>query len=101
MFGSSPLWQPGVLRLRLHQNRNVGVGVLPEREKIPVGTPGLDLVPRESECSAQLQVCQSTNRIRADDPAMGEDLLKLCDRLRVLVSGHKRLDAHVGRVQSA
>ncbi len=49
MCGGS-LLQPGVLRLCLHQNRNVGVGVFPEGEKIPVRTLCLDLVPRESEC---------------------------------------------------
>jgi hypothetical protein len=37
------LLQPGVLRLCLHQNRNVGVGVFPEGEKILVRTLGLDL----------------------------------------------------------
>ena len=46
-----PLLQPGVLRLRLHQNRNVGVGVFPEGEKILVRKLCLDLVTRESECS--------------------------------------------------
>ena len=95
------LLQPGVLRLCLHQNRNVGVGVFPEGEKIPVRTLGLDLVPRESECSTQLQVCQNTNRIRADDPAMIEDLLKLGGRFRVPVRGQQRLAAHIGRVQTA
>jgi hypothetical protein len=81
------LLQPGVLRFRLHQDRNVRVGVFPDGEKIPVRklcldpVPGerecsADPVPGERECSAQLQVCQSTNRIRADDPAMIEDLLK-------------------------
>src|SRR4029450_14057010 len=59
-----------VLRLCLHQNRNVGVGVFPEREEILVRTHCLDLVPRESECSTQLQMCQYTNRIRADEPPM-------------------------------
>jgi hypothetical protein len=33
------LWQPGVLRLRLHHNRNVGVSVFPEREEILVRQP--------------------------------------------------------------
>jgi hypothetical protein len=45
------LLQPRVLRLRLHQNRNVGVGVFPEGEKIRVGKLCLDRVPRESERS--------------------------------------------------
>ena len=45
------LLQPGVLRLCLYQNRNVGIGVFPEGEKIPVRQLCLDLVPRESECS--------------------------------------------------
>ena len=45
------LLQPGVLRLCLHQNRNVGVGVFPEGEKIPVGKLCLGLVARESEGS--------------------------------------------------
>ena len=40
-----------VLRLCLHQNRNVGVGVFPEGEKIPVGKLCLGLVARESEGS--------------------------------------------------
>jgi hypothetical protein len=69
------LLQPGVLRLRLHQDRNVRVGVFPDGEKIPVRKLGLDPVPGERECSAHLQVCERTNRIRSDDAAMIEDLL--------------------------
>ena len=90
------LLQPGVLRLCLHQNRNVGVGVFPEGEKILVGKLCLDLVARESECSTQLQVCQHTNRIRADDPAMFENLLKLGGRVRIPVRGRESLAAHIG-----
>src|ERR1700730_8920863 len=73
----APLLQPGVLRLRLHQNRNVGVGVFPEREEILVGSLRLDLVCRQSESSAQLQVRQCTDGIRAHDATMIEKLLKL------------------------
>jgi hypothetical protein len=56
----------------------------------------LDLVACESECSTQLQVCQHTNRIRADDPGMIENLLKLRGCVRVPVGSRERLAAHIG-----
>src|SRR5215208_5519051 len=100
MCGKLALLQTRVLCLRLHQNRNVGIGVFPEREEISVRTLCLDLVPRESECSSQLEVCQRTNRIRAYDPAMIEDLLKLGGRFRIQVAGHEGLATNIGRVQA-
>src|SRR4029450_2873023 len=95
------LLQPGVLRLRLHQNRNAGVGVFPEGEKISVRELCLELVPRESECSAYCPACQNTNRLRPPDPAVIEDLLKLGGRFRIPVRGNQCLAAHIGRVQTA
>ena len=59
------------------------------------------MISRQRERSAQLQVCQCADGIRADDPAMIENLLKLGDRFRIPVRGQQRLAAHIGRVQTA
>jgi hypothetical protein len=69
--------------------------------KLALLQPGLDLVPRENECSTQLQMCQHTNWIRADDPAMFEDLLKLGGRVRIPVRSRESLAAHIRLVCGA
>jgi hypothetical protein len=48
-----------------------------------------------------LQVRQCTYRIRANDAAMIEDLLKLGGRFRILVRAQQSLAAYIGRVQPA
>src|SRR5215471_17921411 len=68
--------QPGVFRLGLLENRDVGVGILPNGQEILIGTPGLDSVARNNVRSAQLQVRQGAYRIGEHDAAVIEDLLK-------------------------
>ena len=93
------LLQPSVLRFRLHQNWDIGVGVFPEGEKIGVRQPGLVLVAGEHECSPQLQMRQCANGIRADKAAMVENLLKFRHSFRISVRGNQCLAPHIGGVQ--
>ena len=53
--------QLGVLRLGLLEDRDVGVGVFPQREEILIGRLGLGGVAREYICPSQLKVCQRPN----------------------------------------
>src|SRR5205823_7573988 len=61
------LLQFGVFRLGLLKNRDVGVGVLPERQEILVSSLCLGLIAQQSESSAQLQMRQSAHRIGANN----------------------------------
>ena len=49
---SCRLLQPGVFRLGLLKDRDIGVGVFPESEEILVGSLGFGLISRQSERSA-------------------------------------------------
>ena len=68
--------------------------------KSPYASFALTVSPARANALTQLQVCQRTNRIRADDPAMIEDLLKLGGRFRIPVRGQQSLAAHISRVQA-
>jgi hypothetical protein len=48
--------QPGAFRAGLLKDGDVGVGLLPEREEVLVGTLGLDGVAGQHQRSAELQV---------------------------------------------
>jgi hypothetical protein len=58
------LRQLGVFCLRLPENRDVGVSVIPEREEILVGSLRLVLISGQSERSAGLQMSRDRARIR-------------------------------------
>jgi hypothetical protein len=81
----SELFQTGVFRLRLFEDRDVGVGVFPQGERILVGRPLPVLISRQGEGSAQLHVHQCAYRIGAHDPAVIENLLKFGNSFRIPV----------------
>ena len=67
----------GVLGLGLLEDRDVGVGIFPEGEKILVGGVGFCGVTRESVGAAEFEMSQGADEAIADKAAMVEDLLKL------------------------
>ncbi len=71
------LLQLRVLRLGLLKDRNVRVGVLPEREESLVGGAALGSVALHRVGAAQLEVSQRADRFIQDDAPMVEDFLKL------------------------
>src|SRR4051812_19983455 len=70
------LLQPGVFRAGLLEDGDVGVGVLPERQKILVGDLGLGGIAGRHERPAELQVGQRADRIADYDPAVIENPLE-------------------------
>src|SRR5260370_26910745 len=93
--------QPGVFGFGLLKNRDVGVGVLPERQEILVGSLRLGVVAKQSESSAQLQMGQSAHRIGANNAAVIENLLKFSRGFNPPMSGQIRLTAHIGWVKAS
>src|SRR5262245_32618138 len=83
------------------ENRNVRVGVLPERQEIAVGTLRLHRVARERERSGQLQARQRIHGIDEDDAAMIENPLELGGSLGGLTGCEVCEPANVDRIQSA
>jgi hypothetical protein len=79
------LSQSSVFRLRLDQNREIGVGVFPERKEVLVGGDGLAGITGQSECPAQFESRQRANRIGYDDPAVIENVLEFRGGLCALV----------------
>jgi hypothetical protein len=79
--------QLGVFCLGLLEDRDIGVAVLPEHEEILIRSLGilirslgLGFVSRQSECSAQLQVCRCTPCEVTHQVVMVDELLKFCCR---------------------
>ena len=70
---SAQLLQPRVIRLRLLEDGDVGVDVLPEREEILVGCPCLGPISRQSERSAKLQASRCAYGIADHGPAVSEN----------------------------
>ena len=76
---SARLRQSCVFRPCCLENRNVWVGVFPERQEIAVGTLRLHRVARERERSCQLKARQRVHRIDEDDAPMIDNPLELAD----------------------
>src|SRR5258708_27539111 len=93
--------QLGEFGFGLLKNRDVGVGVLPERQEILVGSLCLGLIAQQSESSAQLQMRQSAHRIGANNGAVIENLLKFRRGFNPLMGGQIRLAAHIGWVKAS
>lgn len=82
-FSMYGLLQLGVFGFGLLIDGNVGVGVLPAHQEILIGRCGLGSVFRLRVSTAQLQICQCTDRIADCDPPMVENLLERCNRDKV------------------
>ena len=50
------LWEPGVFRLGLFEDRDAGVGVLPQFEEVLEGLPGFRRVAFERDAARQSQI---------------------------------------------
>ncbi len=80
--------QDGVFCLGFFQDGDIGVGILPEREEILVGSLCLDLISRQSKRSAELQVSQCAPCEVPHQAVMVDELLKFCCR-PISVMEHK------------
>src|SRR5260370_23078442 len=99
-----------VLRLGLLQDRDVGIGVFPQCEEIPVvgERPGAGSVGCDSLICASLQrigTRQSETRQRgvrtvADDSAAVDEFLELTRGSAALTSGQVRLASPIRRIQT-
>src|SRR5437868_6349016 len=97
---STELLQLRVLRLGLFQDRDVRVGVFPQRQKILVGGAGFGGVALQGIGAAQLEMRQSADGFVEHNPAMVEDSLKLCCCFFALVCGKISFSAHINGVQT-
>ena len=82
------------------ENRNVRVGVLPERQEIVVSAFRLHDVAREHESSRQLQARQRVHGIDEDDAAMIENPLELGGGFDGLTGGEIGHSSHVDGIQA-
>ena len=93
------LLQLDVFCLRLPENRNVGVRVVPEREEILVASSCLGGISRQRECSAELQARQRADGIADHNPAVIENLLEFCRRFDSPMCGQMRFATHIDRIK--
>src|ERR1017187_10316770 len=91
--------QPGVFRLGLDEDRDVGVGVFPKGEEILVGSLCPGLISRHGERSAELQVCQWADGIADHDAAMIENLLEFRGGFGALVCGQIGEATDIDRIE--
>jgi len=73
----SRLSQSSVLGFRLREDRDVGIGVYPEREQVLIGSRRFLLVAGHSERSSELQARVRVQWICEHDTSMVEDPLEL------------------------
>jgi len=90
-----------VFRPCFPENRNVRVGVLPERQEIVVSAFRLHGIAREHESSRQLQARHRVHGIDEHDAAMIENPLELADGFGGLTCGEVRQSANIDGIQAA
>jgi len=81
------LLQLRVLRFRLLQDGDVGVGVFPQCEEILISHLGFDCVALQSVGAGETQVRQRSDWFVENNSAMIKNLLKLSRSLTALVRG--------------
>ena len=101
MFPVAALLQPGVLRFRLGEDGDVGVGVFPEREEILIGRLRLGLVSRHVQRSPELELRERADRIADYDAAVIEDRLELRCGISASMCGQIGFATHVDRIQGS
>src|SRR5215469_13428522 len=74
-----------MLRLGLFENRNVLVGVFPEREEVLIGGLCLGGVALQHISATEAEMGKRTDRLVQDESAMVEDLLELGGSLATLM----------------
>jgi hypothetical protein len=70
------LLELGVFGFGLLEDGDVGVGILPEGEEVPIGGAGFRSVASQFKGTAQAETRQSTYRVIHDDAAMVSDFLE-------------------------
>src|SRR5208283_5517580 len=98
-FHRSPSPQLHVLRLGLLQDRDVGVGVFPQGEKVLVGSFRLGSVALQGVGATKAKMCQRTDGFVHHDSTMVEDFLKLGGGFATLMHGQIGLTAYEDRIQ--
>ena len=88
-----------VLSLGLLEDWNIRIGMLPEREEILVGRLGLDLISRQSQCSATLQVRQGAYGIADNDPAVIENFLEFRSSFSALMRRQIRFAPNIDWIE--
>ena len=90
-----------VFRPRFPENRNVRIGVLPERQEIAVGTLRLHRVARKRERSRQLQARHRVHGIDEDDASVIENPLELGGGFGGLTCCDVRQSANIDGIHAA
>src|ERR1700730_7393876 len=94
------LLQPRILGFGSNQDRNIGVGVFPEREEILIRGPGFGGVALQCVGTSETEMGEYTCRTIPQHPAMVEDFLKFGGCGRHLLRAQISLGANVDRIQA-
>src|SRR5271166_2952370 len=93
------LLQLRVLGFGLLEDRDVGVGILPEREKVLVRGIGIGSVALNGISSSQLQMRQCAYGVADNDPSMIENFLEFLDSFCALMCDQIGLATHIHRIE--
>ena len=93
------LLQLRILRLGFFQNRDVGVGVFPEREEILIGSLGFSGVALHGIGSADLEMRECPDGFVEHNSAMVEDFLELGSGFVALMRGQIGFATHVDGIE--
>src|SRR5271157_230258 len=88
-----------VLRLRLLQDGNIGVGIFPEGEEVQVRSLSLGSIALHGVGSCQLQTGQCTNWVADHDSRVIQDLAEFRRGLGALMCCEIRLASHKDRIE--
>ena len=94
--GATHVLQLCILGSGLLEDRDVGVDVVPRRKEVLIGLSCLGVITRQRVSPAELQVCQSTNRIADNESSVIENLLEFRIGLSAVMCGHI---GQIGRVE--
>src|SRR5678815_22052 len=87
--------QPGELRSRFLEDRNVRVGVFPQLQEVGVGSLCARRVSGNDERTTQLKPYERADWIRHNDATVSENLLEFSGRVGALVRGQVGETAYV------
>src|SRR5580658_4692911 len=88
-----------ILRLCPHQKSCVGVGVLPDRKELLIGSLGLGGIARQGIGPRQPEVRERTNWLVSNNSGMVDNLLKLARCRGALFGREIRLAAQVDGIE--
>src|SRR6185312_2030480 len=99
--GYRSLFHPLIFGFCLARDGQVGIGILPQRQKFVVGMAGPDAIAGSRKRTRELQAGYSAHRIVADNPAPLRELAKFHGSFRALVQFEQCQPSQVWRIQSA